>query len=93
MPGMARQKPFLRVPEKERHMKRNLSGTLGLIILGAGLIVLVYGGYLYYDASQSLGGKISGLFKKLSDDHVRAIYVMAAGFVSASIGFMLSRKR
>jgi hypothetical protein len=74
-------------------MKRSLLGTIGLILLGAGIIVLAYGAYQYYDASQSLGGKISSVFKKLSKDQIRALYEMAAGGAAAVVGFMLSRSR
>jgi hypothetical protein len=74
-------------------MKRSLLGTIGLVLLGAGIIVLAYGVYQYYDASQSLGGGIAKAFKKLSKDQIRALYEMAAGAAAAFVGFVLSRSR
>lgn len=73
-------------------MKRSPVGTIGLILLIAGIAVLAIGAYQYYDAGQSLGGKISGVFNKMSKEQTNAIYLMIAGGAGAVVGFVLSRR-
>jgi hypothetical protein len=68
-------------------------GTIGLVLLGAGIVVLAYGAYQYYDAAQSLGGGIAKVFKKLSKEQIKDIYIMIAGGAAAIVGYFLSRSR
>jgi hypothetical protein len=74
-------------------MKRSLIGTIGLVLLVAGIAVLAVGAYQYYEATQSLGGGIAKVFKKLTKEQTKDIYLMVGGGAAAVVGFLLSRRR
>ena len=74
-------------------MKRSLAGTVGLVLLIAGIAVLAIGAYQYYEETQSITGGIAKAFNKISKEQTNAIYLMVAGGVGAFVGLVLSRRR
>ena len=75
----------------------SVTRIIGIVLLIAGIVVLVFGAYNLISWNMSKGGKIAnkaaGLFGKQTDTVRNSVIQIVIGAACAGVGFFLYRKR
>jgi len=76
--------------------KMSIVKVIGLVLLVAGILVLIFGAYNLISFSTSTGGKIAikaaGFFGSRTETVTNSLIMIGAGVLGAVVGFVLYKK-